>query len=191
MPDVDPRDRALVAVGRGRKAAGTGASASASSDGGIGRRRRDHELGLAAPKPELDRAGCELDRDLLGGRRQRVLQRQPDRRIQRRGEPRRRARAPPHPRPAAVIVELAVDVLDVRVQFHGSTYGTMMVPCQPLGGAFMRQAEAFGSSSSSRLRFRCGRLGDHLRARHSGRHPRARDRDVRLGVVLEPLGSRG
>ena len=89
----------------------------------VGRRRRDDELGLAAAQAQLDRAGRELARDLVGGGRQRVEQHQPDRRVERGGQPLGER--------AGVLAaggggdgELATEVLDVLRQVHGTTYGT-------------------------------------------------------------------
>jgi hypothetical protein len=86
-------------------------------------RRGHHEPELAPSEPQLDRAGRQLDRDLLGGDRQRVLQRQPDRGVQRRGEALRELPSLLATRLSDGI-ELRVDALDVRLKFHG----TMMAP---------------------------------------------------------------
>ena len=47
---------------------------------------RHDELRLAPAEPQLDRAGRQLDRDLLRGGGERVLEGQPDRRVQGGGE---------------------------------------------------------------------------------------------------------
>ena len=81
------------------------------------------KLGLAGAQPQLDRAGGELARDVVGGGRQRIEQHQPDRRLERGDEPLGER--------AGVVAagvgrdgELAAEVLDVGCQVHG----TMMAP---------------------------------------------------------------
>ncbi len=86
---------------------------SDSSPEGSRRRQRHHELGVTTSQSQLDRAGCELGGDLLRGRRQGVLQRQPDRRVQGRGETLGQRTSLITPRGGRDF-QLAVDALDVR-----------------------------------------------------------------------------
>ena len=99
---------------------GSGAGASAGSSA---RSRRDDEAGLAGAQPQLDGAGGELGRDVVGGCGQRIEQHQPDRRLERSHEPlgeRTRVLAAGVGRDS----EVAAEVLDVGCQVHG----TMMAP---------------------------------------------------------------
>ena len=99
-----------------------GALSSPSSDSSpeaSRRRERHHELGVTTSQPELDRPRRELGGDLLGRRRQGVLQRQPDRRVQRRGETLGERTSLITPRPGRDL-QLAVDALYVRSKVHGA-----------------------------------------------------------------------
>ena len=95
----------------------------------VGRRRRHDEVGLAAAQAQLDRAGRELARDLVGGGRQRVEQHQPDRRLERSGQALGER--------AGVLAagvggdgELATEVLDVGASGPWRQYDTTMASCQ-------------------------------------------------------------
>ena len=88
-------------------------------DGRIGRRWCHHELRLTPSEPDLDRAGGQLDRDLFRRGRQRVLDREPDGGIQRLGEASRELSRLLTARLGGG-VELRVDTLDERSEFHGS-----------------------------------------------------------------------
>ena len=88
-------------------------------DSRIGRRWCHHELRLTPSESELDRAGGQLDRDLLRRGRQRVLDREPDGGIQRLGEASRELARLLTARLGGG-VELRVDALDERSEFHGS-----------------------------------------------------------------------
>ena len=129
---VDPGDRALVAL-RVRTTSGhAGASSLAPAllERGVDRRQRHDELGLAAAQSQLDRARRELDRDLLRRGRQRVLQREADRRVERCDE----ALGERSGVLAAGLgggLELAVDVLDVRSEVHGTMMASLWCHVNP------------------------------------------------------------
>ena len=85
----------------------------------LGRRWCHDELRFTPSDPELDRAGGQLDRDLLRRGRQDVLDRKPDGGIQWLGEASRELACLLSARLSGC-VELRVDVLDVRSDVHGS-----------------------------------------------------------------------
>ena len=105
----------------------------------VGRRRRDDEAGLAAAQAQLDRAGRELAGDLVGGGRQRVEQRQPDRRLERRRSAARPARGRPR-RLRRRRRRARAEVLDVRASGPWRHYGTIMVPCQHHDGVIVARS---------------------------------------------------
>ena len=121
--DVDPRDRALVAFARRARSDPVAQvrvlPVGLFLDSQIGRRWCHHELRLTPSESELDRAGGQLDRDLLRRGRQRVLDREPDGGVQRLGEASRELSRLLTARLSGG-VELRVDVLDERFEFHGS-----------------------------------------------------------------------
>ena len=110
----------MRAVAPSSASGGAGAAAPTRLGRLVGRRRRDDEAGLAAAQAQLDRAGRELARDLVGGGRQRIEQHQPDRRVERGGQPLGQL--------AGVLAargggdgELAAEVLHVLRQVHGAS----------------------------------------------------------------------
>jgi hypothetical protein len=116
--EVDPRHRALVALGEAR---GPVIGNLGQVVGGrVGRWWCDHELGVASAQAQLDRSRRQFGGDLLGRRRQRVLQGEADGRLQRRDE----ALDEGSGLLSAGLGgdrELAVEVLDLQFQVHGTT----------------------------------------------------------------------
>ncbi len=91
---------------------------------GGGRRRDRHELRLAAAQPQLDRAGRQLARDLVGGGRERLEQREPDRRLQRGGQALRQRTGLLAARLGGD-GELAAELLDIRREVHDATMASL------------------------------------------------------------------
>ena len=124
--EVDARRRGLVGLRRrGRRVVG------GRLDRLVAGRRRHDEVGLAGAQAQLDRAGRELARDLVRGGRQRVEQHQPDRRLERRGQPLGER--------AGVLAagvggdgELATEVLDVLGQVHGAIMAPLWCHCKAI-----------------------------------------------------------
>ena len=118
--DVDaPRPALLVLTGRevlGRRFGDIGLVLGR----GVRRGQGHDEPGLAAAEPKLHRARSQVDRDLLHGRGDRVLQGEADRGVQRRGQPPGEFEGLVATRSGGRL-ELFVDRFDVRVEFHGST----------------------------------------------------------------------
>ena len=101
-------------------AGGRGASAAPARRGSSAGAGVTTNSGSPAAQAQLDRAGRELARDLVGGGRQRIEQHQPDRRLERSGQALGER--------AGVLAagvggdrELAAEVLDVRRQVHGTS----------------------------------------------------------------------
>ena len=116
--------RRLMRAVAASSASGAAAGGSASRRRLVGRGGGDDEAGLARAQAQLDRAGRELARDLVGGGRQRVQQHQPDRRLER--------GAQAVGQRAGLIAarfggdgELAAEVLDIRGQVHGTSVASL------------------------------------------------------------------
>ena len=113
---VDARHRTLVALD-GRE----GHASAVGLVGGrrVGRRRGHHELELPPPETQLHRPRGKLAGDLLGGDGQRVLQREPDRRIEWSGEALGDGPGFLAPRLGGH-GQLALELVDVQCEIHGS-----------------------------------------------------------------------
>ena len=120
--DIAPSSASVAAVG----ATGSSSALSAGSAGG----GDHHELGLAAAQSQLDRSRRQLAGDLVDRRRQRVLQGQPNGRLERCGEPLGQ-RAGLLPAGLGCGRELPLHVLDVRAQVHGAIMAPLWCHVNP------------------------------------------------------------
>ena len=81
--DVAPSSASGAGAGVGRRLVGGGPAGSSSGGGGS----VTDEADVATAQPDVDRAGRQLAGDLLGRRGQRAEQGEPERRLERPGEP--------------------------------------------------------------------------------------------------------